>query len=150
MLHSWTIEFWEGYNVQCAINLEHLIFVLWTLATQTTSKQKLLERENKVIRCFELAGDLTLLYLQVGHTDFKDLDCDIIKGGRPKLQARSHPVNSFNAKRGNNQRHLILTCPTRCLCFPSHSHLLQFSYCWLLQLLLNRSLAQSLKQLFSR
>jgi len=34
------------------------------LPLQTTSKQKLLERENKVIRCFELAGDLTLLYLQ--------------------------------------------------------------------------------------
>jgi len=34
------------------------------LPLQTTSKHKLLERENKVIRCFELAGDLTLLYLQ--------------------------------------------------------------------------------------
>jgi len=34
------------------------------LPLQTTSKQKLVDRENKVIKCFELAGDLTLLYLQ--------------------------------------------------------------------------------------
>jgi len=34
------------------------------LPLQTTSKHKLLDRENKVIRCYELAGDLTLLYLQ--------------------------------------------------------------------------------------
>lgn len=34
------------------------------LPLQTTSKHKLLDRESKIIRCFELAGDLTLLYLQ--------------------------------------------------------------------------------------
>lgn len=34
------------------------------LPLQTTSKHKLLDRENKVIKCYELAGDLTLLYLQ--------------------------------------------------------------------------------------
>ena len=34
------------------------------LPLQTTSKHKLLDRENKLIKCFELAGDLTLLYLQ--------------------------------------------------------------------------------------
>jgi len=34
------------------------------LALNTTSKHKLLERETKISRCYELAGDLTLLYLQ--------------------------------------------------------------------------------------
>ena len=34
------------------------------LPLNTTSKHKLVERETKVIRCYEVAGDLTLLYLQ--------------------------------------------------------------------------------------
>lgn len=34
------------------------------LPLQSSSKQKQLDRENKVIKCFELSGDLTLLYLQ--------------------------------------------------------------------------------------
>ncbi|XP_023330111.1 tetratricopeptide repeat protein 7B [Eurytemora carolleeae] len=31
---------------------------------QTTSKSKLLDRENKITKCYELSGDLALLYLQ--------------------------------------------------------------------------------------
>ena len=34
------------------------------LPLNTTSKHKLVERENKMILCYEVAGDLTLLYLQ--------------------------------------------------------------------------------------
>ena len=40
------------------------------LPLQSTSKQKELDRENKVIKCFELSGDLTLLYLQVSSQIF--------------------------------------------------------------------------------
>ena len=35
------------------------------LPLHTTSKHKLLDREAKVLKCYEVAGDLTLLYLQV-------------------------------------------------------------------------------------
>lgn len=34
------------------------------LPLHTTSKHKLLDRENKILKCYEVAGDLTLLYLQ--------------------------------------------------------------------------------------
>ena len=34
------------------------------LPLHTTSKHKLVDRENKIIKCYEVAGDLTLLYLQ--------------------------------------------------------------------------------------
>ena len=40
------------------------------LPLQSTSKQKELDRENKVIKCFELSGDLTLLYLQISSKTF--------------------------------------------------------------------------------
>jgi len=34
------------------------------LPLNTTSQHKILDRKNKIIKCYELAGDLTLLYLQ--------------------------------------------------------------------------------------
>ena len=36
-------------------------------ANRSTSKAKTAEREASIIRCYEVAGDLTLLFLQVGH-----------------------------------------------------------------------------------
>ena len=59
-IKRWTICPWVLYSLPSTVPS-----VLISNSIQTTSKHKLLERENKVIRCFELAGDLTLLYLQV-------------------------------------------------------------------------------------
>ena len=40
------------------------------LPLQSTNKQKKLDRETIVIKCFKLSGDFTLLYIQVCCTDF--------------------------------------------------------------------------------
>ena len=52
------------------------------LPLQSTSKQKQLDRENKVIKCYELSGHLTLLYLQVSTEFYLHYFICFILGGR--------------------------------------------------------------------
>jgi len=61
------------------------------LPLQSTSEQKQLDRKNKVIKCFELSGDLTLLYLQKADPVSRRLT------GQSTLSMRSVGVSSVTS-----------------------------------------------------
>ena len=63
------------------------------LPLQTTSKHKLVDREAKVLKCYEVAGDLTLLYLQVRYPGPGAWYESLFSGGGQEQQERTGPVD---------------------------------------------------------